>query len=153
MDSATARRARHATRSGVSGRHRLLESEELSSFASLQQAISDEVLDRLLDGRDPGAVFASGGLIDELKKRLAERLEEFATSLLGKKFPAIAQSWRRNWEQVIPFFAFAPEDVRKIQHDERERGNRLRRRLLGPLLVGVRRTKAALAAVSHTVND
>ena len=25
----------------------------------------------------------------------------------------IAQSWRRNWEQVSPFFAFAP-DVRKI---------------------------------------
>jgi len=21
----------------------------------------------------------------------------------------VAQSWRRNWEQVIPFFAFAPE--------------------------------------------
>jgi putative transposase len=27
----------------------------------------------------------------------------------GQKYPAIAQSWRRNWEQVIPFFAFAPE--------------------------------------------
>jgi Transposase, Mutator family len=27
----------------------------------------------------------------------------------GRKYPAIAQSWRRNWEQVIPFFAFAPE--------------------------------------------
>lgn len=43
----------------------------------------------------------------------AERLEAFAQSPLGKKYPAIAQSWRRNWEQVIPFFAFAPE-VRKI---------------------------------------
>ena len=31
----------------------------------------------------------------------------------GQKYPAIAQSWRRNWEQVIPFFAFAPE-LRKI---------------------------------------
>ena len=32
---------------------------------------------------------------------------------LGPEIPAIAQSWRRNWEQVIPFFAFAPE-VRTI---------------------------------------
>ena len=28
-------------------------------------------------------------------------------------FPTVAQSWRRHWEQVIPFFAFAPE-VRKM---------------------------------------
>jgi putative transposase len=32
---------------------------------------------------------------------------------LGRKYPAIAQSWRRNWERVIPFFAF-PEAVRRI---------------------------------------
>jgi putative transposase len=29
----------------------------------------------------------------------------------GRKHPAIAQSWRRHWNQVIPFFAF-PEGVR-----------------------------------------
>jgi putative transposase len=43
----------------------------------------------------------------------AARLEEFEQSPWGQKYPAIAQSWRRNWEQVTPFFAFAPE-VRKI---------------------------------------
>jgi putative transposase len=42
-----------------------------------------------------------------------QRLEEFDAGPWGRKYPAIAQSWRRNWEQVIPFFAFAPE-VRKI---------------------------------------
>jgi putative transposase len=42
-----------------------------------------------------------------------ERLEEFDRGPLGRKYPAIAQSWRRNWEHVIPFFAFARE-VRKI---------------------------------------
>jgi putative transposase len=42
-----------------------------------------------------------------------QRLEEFDQSPWGRKYPAITQSWRRNWEQVIPFFAFAPE-VRKI---------------------------------------
>ena len=31
----------------------------------------------------------------------------------GAKFPAIAESWRRNWEHIIPFFAY-PEEVRKI---------------------------------------
>jgi putative transposase len=42
-----------------------------------------------------------------------ERLEDFDRGPWGQKYPAIAQSWRRNWEQVTPFFAFAPE-VRKI---------------------------------------
>ena len=41
------------------------------------------------------------------------RLEEFDRGPWGRKYPAIAQSWHRNWEQVIPFFAFAPE-VRTI---------------------------------------
>lgn len=40
-------------------------------------------------------------------------LEAFDAGEWGQKYPAIAKSWRRNWEQVIPFFAFAPE-VRKI---------------------------------------
>ena len=42
-----------------------------------------------------------------------QRLEDFEASSWGSKYPVIAQSWRRNWEQVIPFFAFAPQ-VRKI---------------------------------------
>ena len=41
------------------------------------------------------------------------RLEEFDCGPWGRKYPAIAQSWRRNWERVIPFFAFAPQ-VRTI---------------------------------------
>ena len=43
----------------------------------------------------------------------ATRLDEFAAGAWGQKYPAIAQSWRRNWEQVIPFFAF-PAAVRRI---------------------------------------
>ena len=31
----------------------------------------------------------------------------------GRKYPAIAASWRRKWEAVIPFFAFSAE-VRRI---------------------------------------
>jgi putative transposase len=43
----------------------------------------------------------------------AKRLEDFAEGPWGKKLPAIVQSWRRVWEQVIPFFAYAKE-IRKI---------------------------------------
>ncbi|MQX77630.1 transposase, partial [Sinorhizobium medicae] len=40
-------------------------------------------------------------------------LEAFEEGYWGQKYPAIAQSWRRNWEHVVPFFAF-PEGVRRI---------------------------------------
>jgi putative transposase len=40
-------------------------------------------------------------------------LDDFADGLWGDKYPAIIQSWRRNWPEVIPFFAF-PDDVRRI---------------------------------------
>ena len=39
-----------------------------------ESRITDEVVDQLLAGRDPASVFESGGLVDELKKRLAERI-------------------------------------------------------------------------------
>lgn len=40
-------------------------------------------------------------------------LEAFAAGEWGRKYPAIVMSWRRNWEAVIPFFAF-PDEVRRI---------------------------------------
>ena len=40
------------------------------------------------------------------------RLAEFAEKW-GAKYPPIVQSWRRNWEQVIPFFAY-PAEVRRV---------------------------------------
>ncbi|HEY0722443.1 MAG TPA: IS256 family transposase [Pyrinomonadaceae bacterium] len=49
----------------------------------------------------------------ETAERARERLQEFEAGAWGKKYPAIVQSWRRNWEQVIPFFAY-PEEVRRI---------------------------------------
>ena len=42
-----------------------------------------------------------------------EALEAFDSGPWGRKYPAIAQSWRRNWERLIPFYAF-PEAVRRI---------------------------------------
>jgi putative transposase len=49
----------------------------------------------------------------ENAERARERLQEFEAGAWGKKYPAIVASWRRNWEQVIPFFAY-PEEVRRI---------------------------------------
>ena len=40
-------------------------------------------------------------------------LDAFDEGPWGRKYPAIAQSWRRHWAEVIPFFAF-PADVRRI---------------------------------------
>jgi putative transposase len=37
----------------------------------------------------------------------ATRLDEFVGGAWRQKYPAIAQSWRRNLERVIPFFAFS----------------------------------------------
>ena len=40
-------------------------------------------------------------------------LEAFEQGHWGKRYPAITQSWRRHWDQVIPFFAFS-EAIRRI---------------------------------------
>lgn len=44
----------------------------------------------------------------------AEReLETFAASPWGQKYPPIAAAWRRQWTQVIPFFAH-PVEIRRV---------------------------------------
>jgi len=43
----------------------------------------------------------------------AQCLADFEAGPWGAKFPTIGASWRRAWEHVIPFFAFAPE-VRRV---------------------------------------
>lgn len=43
----------------------------------------------------------------------ADVLEAFAGAEWGQKYPPIVAAWRRQWEQVIPFFAFPPA-VRRI---------------------------------------
>ena len=40
-------------------------------------------------------------------------LDAFEEGPWGRKYPAIGQSWRRAWSEVIPFYAF-PGDVRRI---------------------------------------
>jgi len=40
-------------------------------------------------------------------------LAAFEASAWGQKYPAIGQSWRRAWAEVVPFYAFHP-DVRRL---------------------------------------
>lgn len=40
-----------------------------------------------------------------------QRLEEFEQSEYGRKYTMIGQSWRRAWQEVIPFFSY-PQQIR-----------------------------------------
>ena len=42
-----------------------------------------------------------------------EALAAFEASEWGIQYPTIAAAWRRHWERIIPFFAFAPE-IRRV---------------------------------------
>jgi len=46
-------------------------------------------------------------------KAAEDALTAFEAREWGQRYPAISQSWRRAWAEVIPFFAF-PEEVRRI---------------------------------------
>ena len=56
---------------------------------------------------------AEADLPGQGRRRRAKELNTFAEGPWGRKYPAIAQSWRRHWSEVIPFFAF-PDEVRRI---------------------------------------
>lgn len=49
----------------------------------------------------------------ETAQAAEQRLEAFAASEWGQKYPTIAPLWRRQWEHVIPFLAY-PQEVRQI---------------------------------------
>ena len=56
-------------------------------------------------------------------------LSAFEESFWGQKYPAIGQSWRRSWGEVVPFYAF-PGDVRRILYTTDEIDKPFRRELL-----------------------
>ena len=43
----------------------------------------------------------------------AAELDAFEAGPWGRKFPTVVAAWRRAWERVIPFFAFAPP-IRRV---------------------------------------
>jgi len=56
-------------------------------------------------------------------------LEAFDAGPWGRKYPAIGQSWRRAWGEVVPFYAF-PAEVRRILYTTDEIDKPCRRDLL-----------------------
>src|SRR5512132_1609435 len=68
---------------------------------------------RLVQGSQGGCRGIEANLQGQGRRCGKLALDDFAEGAWGKKYPAIAQSWRRNWSEVTPFFAF-PDDVRRI---------------------------------------
>lgn len=56
-------------------------------------------------------------------------LEAFDAGHWGRKYPAIGQSWRRAWSEVVPFYAF-PAKVRRLLYTTDEIDNPCHRNLL-----------------------
>lgn len=56
---------------------------------------------------DLRAIYASG-TVDQASAALDAFEERW-----GKDYPSIAQSWRRNWSRIIPFFDYPPE-IRRV---------------------------------------
>src|SRR5215207_4584389 len=94
-------------------------------FDELKKALAERVLNAELDdhleseapagrrnhrnGHSKKTVLTETAKLDAGKAAL----DAFDAGPWGRKYPAIAQAWRRNWDRVIPFFAF-PEAVRRI---------------------------------------
>jgi transposase-like protein len=66
-----------------------------------------------VEGSQAGHAGAQGDLLGERRRGRQGALDDLPPARGAKRYPAIAQSWRRNWEHVVPFFAF-PEAVRRI---------------------------------------
>ena len=58
-------------------------------------AIEKELLDQLLEGRDPETVFTQDGLLDELKKGLSERV-------LNAELDAASRCGNGGWKNQSP---------------------------------------------------
>jgi len=60
------------------------------------------------------ALAKAGGIYRAIDAAAGETaLTAFEEGFWGQKYPAIGQSWRRAWGEVVPFYAF-PGDVRRI---------------------------------------
>lgn len=60
--------------------------------------------------RDQGTLFPDH-LEDWVKDENVVRVEAFAESNWGQRYPTIAMSWRRHWQAMIPFLPFLMTSV------------------------------------------
>ena len=63
--------------------------------------------DRRRVAKDMKAIYKA-----ETAEAAAERLDDFAQAW-DARYPSIAASWRRHWQEIIPMFAFPPE-IRRL---------------------------------------
>ena len=68
---------------------------------------------RLLEGPQGPGDRAQANLPRHRCRECRRALTAFEAGPWGQRYPAIGQSWRRAWSEVIPFFAF-PDEVRRI---------------------------------------
>ena len=82
-------------------------------------AIDKDLLDRLLEGRDPSELFARDGLLDDLKKALSERILELRDA--GRTSRQIAQTLNAEaWRPPKRRSSFTPGMVRRLEPRIRE---------------------------------
>ena len=66
---------------------------------------------RKLEASQGGSPSAATDLLRRDRRGPAGKLDDFERGEWGEKHPTIAQSWRRAWQHVVPFFAFPPHVV------------------------------------------
>ena len=68
---------------------------------------------RELEGSQGAGRRAQADLHGAQRRGGSRRIDAFEQGPWGRKFPTVAAAWRRAWDRVIPFFAFAPA-VRRV---------------------------------------
>ena len=90
------------------GRH----GAQIKSIVKTLVGVAAEVVHVELEGIRPRLLDELGVVQPATVGEAEIQLEEFC-KIWDEKYPTISQSWRRHWENVIPFFDY-PEDIRKV---------------------------------------
>ena len=90
----------------------------IDASPDLVSAVTDAVLDEIAEWQNrPLEPLYALIFFDAIRVKIRDegtvRNKAVYVALGVRKYPAIAQSWRRAWSEVIPFYAF-PDEVRRI---------------------------------------
>ena len=97
----------------------------------VERALETEMSEHLGHGKSEAVTNATGntrnghsaktlqGEFGELPLDMAQQMLGAFEAKWDKDYPSIGQSWRRNWERVIPFFDYPPE-IRKVIYAPQE---------------------------------
>lgn len=81
-------------------------------------AITEDLLDQLIaDCKKPEALTGENGLLKEIYSASTIEQAEANLETFGEKWddshPKMRQSWRNNWQRIIPYFAY-PRKIRRV---------------------------------------